>query len=102
MSQDQVPDPEIFTFNELIKNHLKKERTVMSLCVSFWGASRARQCFRFPARAARFVRSTRICRCSDRRRSDGVVADLLSGWRFYAILLGVFGALALLIAAIGV
>jgi putative ABC transport system permease protein len=33
---------------------------------------------------------------------DGVVADSLSGWRFHAILLGVFGALALLIAAIGV
>ncbi|HEX8836818.1 MAG TPA: ABC transporter permease [Candidatus Acidoferrum sp.] len=33
---------------------------------------------------------------------DSVVADSLSGWRFHAILLGVFGALALLIAAIGV
>ena len=33
---------------------------------------------------------------------DSVVADSLSGWRFHAILLGAFGALALLIAAIGV
>lgn len=33
---------------------------------------------------------------------DSVIADSLSGWRFHAILLGVFGALALLIAAIGV
>ncbi|HEX2663433.1 MAG TPA: ABC transporter permease [Candidatus Acidoferrum sp.] len=33
---------------------------------------------------------------------DSVVADSLSGWRFHAVLLGVFGALALLIAAIGV
>ena len=30
-----VPDPEIFTFNELIKNHLEKERMLMSLSVSF-------------------------------------------------------------------
>jgi len=30
-----VPDPEIFTFNELIENHLEKERMLMSLSVSF-------------------------------------------------------------------
>jgi putative ABC transport system permease protein len=30
-----VPDPEIFTFNELIKDHLEKERMLMSLSVSF-------------------------------------------------------------------
>jgi predicted permease len=30
-----VPDPEIFTFNELIKNHLERERMLMSLSVSF-------------------------------------------------------------------
>ena len=30
-----VPDPEIFTFNELIKNNLEKERMLMSLSVSF-------------------------------------------------------------------
>ncbi|MFZ0414579.1 MAG: ADOP family duplicated permease [Candidatus Acidiferrales bacterium] len=30
-----VPDPEIFTFNELIKNHLEKERMLMSLSLSF-------------------------------------------------------------------
>jgi hypothetical protein len=30
-----VPDPEIFTFNDLIENHLEKERMLMSLSVSF-------------------------------------------------------------------
>ncbi len=30
-----IPDPEIFTFNELIENHLEKERMLMSLSVSF-------------------------------------------------------------------
>ncbi len=30
-----VPDPEIFTFDELIKNNLEKERMLMSLSVSF-------------------------------------------------------------------
>jgi predicted permease len=30
-----VPDPEIFTFNELIKNNLEKERMLMSLSASF-------------------------------------------------------------------
>jgi predicted permease len=30
-----VPDPEIFTFNELIKNNLEKERMLMSLSTSF-------------------------------------------------------------------
>ncbi|HEV2341380.1 MAG TPA: ABC transporter permease [Candidatus Acidoferrales bacterium] len=33
---------------------------------------------------------------------DGVVADSLAGWRSSAILLGIFGALALIIATIGV
>jgi putative ABC transport system permease protein len=33
---------------------------------------------------------------------EGVVTDSLSGWRFHTVLLGVFGALALVIAAIGV
>lgn len=30
-----VPAPEIFTFNELIKNHLERERMLMSLSISF-------------------------------------------------------------------
>jgi predicted permease len=30
-----IPDPEIFTFNALIENHLEKERMLMSLSVSF-------------------------------------------------------------------
>jgi putative ABC transport system permease protein len=33
---------------------------------------------------------------------DSVVSDSLTGWRFHAVLLGTFGALALFIAAIGV
>jgi len=34
-----IPDPEIFTFNELIENHLEKERMLMSLSVSFGGVA---------------------------------------------------------------